>query len=220
MMLVKRARPAASAMFRLCSRAALLALLLLLFAVGAEAGVGDRGAGAVRAFERRPPVEKVQYFFFDDEDYCWYDDGWNGPGWYWCGYAGSQGAGWGGPYGWNGWGGGYHIRRHPPHGMGVWRAGPPRARLGAGGAQQTPGLARPVEGGVHGPGVGQGAHRPGEGGGFHGYGAPASPGFQAGGAPAFHGVGGGGGFQSFGGGSFHGFRGGGTFSGGHGGGHR
>jgi hypothetical protein len=207
-------------MCRLFSRAALLlALLLPLFAGGAEAGVGDRAAAAICAFERRPPIERVQYFFFDDEDYCWYDDGWNGPGWYWCGYAWSQGFGWGGPYGWNGWGGGYHIRRHP-HGIGVWHAGPPpRSRLGAGGAHQTPGLAgaTPAEGGVHGPGGSQGIHRPSEGGGLHGFRAPASPGFQGGGTPAFHGVGGGGGFQSFGGGGFHG---GGAFIGGHGGGHR
>lgn len=36
-------------------------------------------------------------------DYCWYEDGWNGAGWYQCGYAGLKGQGWGGPYGWNDW---------------------------------------------------------------------------------------------------------------------
>ena len=29
-------------------------------------------------------------------DYCWADDGWPGPGWYWCGYAYRPGLGWGG----------------------------------------------------------------------------------------------------------------------------
>src|SRR5450756_738055 len=28
-------------------------------------------------------TENVQ-FFWGDHNYCWYDDGWNGPGWYWC----------------------------------------------------------------------------------------------------------------------------------------
>jgi hypothetical protein len=31
---------------------------------------------------------------------------WQGPGWYWCGYAYRTGLGWGGGYEWNGW-------RHP-----------------------------------------------------------------------------------------------------------
>jgi len=79
-------------MIRLLSRAALsLAVFLLLLASGAEAGVGDRGGEAFYAWKRWPPSEKVQYFSFDDEDYCWYDDGWNGPGWYWCGYESDQG---------------------------------------------------------------------------------------------------------------------------------
>jgi hypothetical protein len=35
--------------------------------------------------------------------YCWYDYGWNGPGFYWCGYAARRGYGWGGPRGWHHW---------------------------------------------------------------------------------------------------------------------
>jgi hypothetical protein len=35
--------------------------------------------------------------------YCWYPNGWRGPGYYWCGYASRRGFGWGGPAGWNGW---------------------------------------------------------------------------------------------------------------------
>ena len=35
--------------------------------------------------------------------FCWYDNAWNGPGWYRCGYAFRRGYGWGGGYGWNGW---------------------------------------------------------------------------------------------------------------------
>lgn len=35
--------------------------------------------------------------------HCWYATGWQGPGWYWCGYAWRRGLGWGGPAGWRGW---------------------------------------------------------------------------------------------------------------------
>ena len=47
-------------------------------------------------------VERVQ-FFFGGQNFCWYLNGWRGPGWYWCGYAWRSGYGWGGGYGWNGW---------------------------------------------------------------------------------------------------------------------
>src|ERR1700710_152073 len=50
-------------------------------------------------------VQQAQ-FIFDDREYCWYDDGWRGPGYYWCGYAWRRGYGWGGGYGWDGRGGG------------------------------------------------------------------------------------------------------------------
>ena len=53
-------------------------------------------------------IEKTQ-FFYGKREYCWYDNGWNGPGWYWCGYDLRQGFGWGGPVGWHNW-----DRRHPP----------------------------------------------------------------------------------------------------------
>ncbi len=42
-------------------------------------------------------------FAFGGRNYCWYDNGWNGGGWYWCGYGYNQGYGWGGGYGWHGW---------------------------------------------------------------------------------------------------------------------
>ena len=41
------------------------------------------------------PVENAQFFFLG-HNFCWYDDGWQGPGWYWCDYAWSDGYGWGG----------------------------------------------------------------------------------------------------------------------------
>ena len=58
-------------------------------------------------------IETVQgTFFYNGRRYCWYDVGWNGPGWYWCGYAGRRGFGWGGARGFRGWWwGGWGPRR-------------------------------------------------------------------------------------------------------------
>ena len=47
-------------------------------------------------------VENAQ-FIYGGRNYCFYLDGWHGPGWYWCGYAYRRGYGWGGPEGWHGW---------------------------------------------------------------------------------------------------------------------
>jgi hypothetical protein len=70
------------------------------------APAGNSGLGA--AGNSLSLVEKTQ-FFFGEKEYCWYDDGWHGPGWYWCGYALRQGFGWGGPVGWHNW-----DRHRPP----------------------------------------------------------------------------------------------------------
>src|SRR6266480_5961984 len=48
-------------------------------------------------------IQNVQVFYWHGRRYCWYDDGWHGPGYYWCGYAWRSGYGWGGGYGWHGW---------------------------------------------------------------------------------------------------------------------
>jgi hypothetical protein len=48
-------------------------------------------------------IEKAQDFVWHGRRYCWYDDGWQGPGFYWCGYAKRHGLGWGGGAGWHGW---------------------------------------------------------------------------------------------------------------------
>jgi hypothetical protein len=64
-------------------------------------------------------LEKAQYLW-GGRNYCWYDGGWQGPGYYWCGYAWRRGFGWGGPVGWHGWaghggghgGGGFHGGGH------------------------------------------------------------------------------------------------------------
>jgi hypothetical protein len=57
----------------------------------------DRAAAADQAL-----TDQVQYRI-GSREYCWYDDGWQGPGFYWCGYRLRVGYGWGGPAGWHGW---------------------------------------------------------------------------------------------------------------------
>jgi hypothetical protein len=48
--------------------------------------------------------------------YCWYDHGWKGSGWYWCGYARRPGFGWGGGPGWHSWRPPHKPPHHkPPH---------------------------------------------------------------------------------------------------------
>src|SRR6202034_1127262 len=81
---------------------ALASAVALPLADTAEAAIGD-GIAASQIASQLLPVEKAQ-FVFGGRQYCWYDDGWQGPGWYWCGYAYRTGFGWGGGYGWNGWG--------------------------------------------------------------------------------------------------------------------
>jgi hypothetical protein len=46
------------------------------------------------------PLEQAQYFW-GGRNYCWYSDGWHGPGFYWCGYRWREGYGWGGGHGWH-----------------------------------------------------------------------------------------------------------------------
>jgi hypothetical protein len=57
---------------------------------------------------------EAEYYWFEGHRYCWYDDGWRGLGWYWCGSNQNKGVGWGGPIGWHFW---YHfghrILNHP-----------------------------------------------------------------------------------------------------------
>src|SRR5258708_37281107 len=60
-------------------------------------------------------TENVQ-FTYDGHGYCWYDDGWNGAGWYWCGYGNVSGSGWGGGYSWGVGHGWYHSGGRSWHG--------------------------------------------------------------------------------------------------------
>ena len=81
--------------------------------IGGSAGAAPMGAPeAVRAAaDTLNMIEDVQYVWLG-HNYCWYDDGWNGPGWYWCGYGPRVGLGWGGGFGWHSWRGGHAFVGH------------------------------------------------------------------------------------------------------------
>ena len=68
------------------------------------------------------PLEDAQFFFLG-HNFCWYDGGWQGPGWYWCGYAWNNGYGWGGGDGWRGWNRSAYRGSHnvPPRGPSATR---------------------------------------------------------------------------------------------------
>ena len=132
----------------------MLAGAALMFActiAPAGATVGAAPTALRDAADTLLAIENAQ-FIWQGRRYCWYDRGWRGPGWYWCGHAWRRGSGWGGPVGWHGWrrpG----LHRPPVHRPGMNRPGGPR-----------PGAQRPGAGrlGVQRPGGGRpGVNRPG-----------------------------------------------------------
>jgi len=125
---------------------ALAGAAALPFADVAEAAIGD-GVAASHVASQLLPVEKAQ-FFFGGQNYCFYPDGWHGPGFYWCGYAWNNGNGWGGGEGWHGWHRGGGGRRDGDHHM----------HMGGGGMHTGGGGGHMHMGG--GGGHGGGGHKP------------------------------------------------------------
>lgn len=76
-------------------------------------------------------VRQAQYIY-GGRNYCWYANGWRGPGYYWCGYAMRRGFGWGGGVGWRGWGGGPRGGFHGGGPRGGFHGGGPRGGGGHG----------------------------------------------------------------------------------------
>src|ERR1700720_1999620 len=107
-------------------------------------------AGANMTGSEALPLEEVQ-FVWGGRNYCWYSNGWQGPGWYWCGYRWRRGYGWGGGYGWHG---GVHPGRHSGysggeggHGRRRWRGrGGPGGWAGRGRPRRLAGRRRPRRG--------------------------------------------------------------------------
>ena len=79
-------------------------------------------AGIRGAIDDLNIIDNVQYYW-GGRQYCWYDDGWNGPGWYWCGRYLLPGIGWGGGLGFRGWRGGGIGRIGGVGRIGVGRVG-------------------------------------------------------------------------------------------------
>jgi hypothetical protein len=102
----------------------------------AEASIADSAFVPANQMERVAPLEDAN-FIHGGIPYCWYPNGWRGPGFYLCGWARRSGLGWGGGWGWNGWGGGWSSGWN---GRG-WRRGmrPPGNRPG----NTRPGNNRP-----------------------------------------------------------------------------
>jgi hypothetical protein len=78
-----------------------------LFAVSALAASAQAASPATVVFgvdRAGGPITltPAQYIYLG-HSYCWYDAGWRGSGFYWCGYAMRRGYGWGGGEGWRGW---------------------------------------------------------------------------------------------------------------------
>lgn len=134
----------------------------------AGAMIGGRAQAAViapeglrTAADQVAVLDEVQ-FRWRGRRYCWYDHGWRGPGWYWCGYRLRRGLGWGGPLGWHGWRRpGLRPGIRPPHRPGARPPHRPGIRPPIGNLPGRPGAHRP---GGHRPGGNAGAHRPGGGG--------------------------------------------------------
>jgi hypothetical protein len=97
--------------------------LTLIMAAAASLLAGSAAVGAAQAAPAPqlisgvydpgapPALDRAQYVW-GGRHYCWYDGGWHGPGYYWCGYRWRSGYGWGGGYGWRGWGGGHPYGYH------------------------------------------------------------------------------------------------------------
>jgi hypothetical protein len=149
---------------RLWAIAAAIAAVAAATGGPAQASLIGKPKGLSQNIDVSPPIEEAQ-FIRGGRRYCWYWDGWHGPGWYWCGYHWRRGFGWGGPSGWHGWHRPAHRpRAHRPPGHrppAVHRPGPrpPSANRPGG---NRPGVNRPG-GGRPGAG-GPGGNRPGTGG--------------------------------------------------------
>ncbi len=117
-------------------------------------------------------------FNWSGDTYGWYDDGWNGPGWYIVGAEFRRGVGFGGREGWHGW---RHGGSHGHGGRGARGGAGVHVGVGVHGSGAAHGGASHAGGGHH---AGGGGHT---GGGHHGGGGHAGGGHHGGG----HGGGGG-----------------------------
>ena len=84
----------------------------VLAATHANAGPFPVNRGLTGSGGDRIDQVAVRVYVHEGQRYCFYFNGWHGPGWYRCGYAFRRGLGWGGVYGWNSWSYGPYERRY------------------------------------------------------------------------------------------------------------
>ena len=77
-----------------------LKLTSLTFILAAAGASGASAAPASGQTGVAPPLIEQAQFYWNGREYCFYDDGWRGPGWYMCGYEWRRGYGWGGGREW------------------------------------------------------------------------------------------------------------------------
>lgn len=136
--------------FGLATGVACLGAVLTGSAQAAPVSHIDPLAGVIGAMSS---VDEAQ-FVTGGRRYCFYPNGWRGPGFYQCGYAFRRGLGWGGPVGWNGWRAGGQQRyiagpRVRPHqGPRVRMNQGPRVQMNRGGGH-APKATRGGGGGGH-----------------------------------------------------------------------
>ena len=72
----------------------MLALLTstALMTVSANAAAAPNSNAIRAAIDDLSMIDTVQVYIIGGHRHCWYDDAWNGPGWYWCGYGWRRGA--------------------------------------------------------------------------------------------------------------------------------
>ena len=84
---------------------------ILLVAAQANAGSFPVQTGLTGSGSDLIDQVAVRVYVHEGHRYCFYLNGWHGPGWYRCGFAFRRGLGWGGVYGWNDWSYGPYERR-------------------------------------------------------------------------------------------------------------
>jgi hypothetical protein len=87
----------------------------LLAATHANAGTFPANAGLIGSGSDLIDQVAVRVYVHEGNRYCFYFNGWHGPGWYRCGFAFRRGLGWGGVYGWNSWSYAPYERRYGRH---------------------------------------------------------------------------------------------------------
>lgn len=88
------------------------AVALAMSPSGGHAMSINIGAGLKPALDASDMIQKAAVFIIEGHRYCFYFNGWHGPGWYRCGFAWRRNLGWGGEYGWQSWSYGPAERRY------------------------------------------------------------------------------------------------------------